>query len=331
MMTTAQAASEPLPVDELPVDGGDADITDVNFDEELQAITIGSRVHHEKLGNSKAFTKEQAERAANEFGADSDFVNARKMLIDAKAEVWRNVVSIRGRVNAYWKSVTVPHPEVGVRLIRRDQVEAFNAQMEVFHGELMNAVDSLAEAYDDLKEDSKVRLADLYNEGDFVDDVRAEFNLTWDFPSLDPPEYLKKLSPKLYEAECARVKSQFSEAVLLQEQMFVAEFSKFVDSMANMLSPAAGGKKKAFRAGTADNLKEFFDRFQDLSVGSNAELNKLVEKAKSAMDGVDYTDLKNSGALKGKMKEAMDEVAEALKPLVIEKPTRKVLLADEVE
>jgi len=52
-----------------------------------------------------------------------------------------------------------------------------------------------------------------------------------DFPSVGPPDYLRQLSPDLYEQECRRVQSRFDEAVELAEQAFLDELTRLVDHL----------------------------------------------------------------------------------------------------
>ena len=53
--------------------------------------------------------------------------------------------------------------------------------------------------------------------------LRGLFDLSWDFPSVEPPPYLQQLSPALYQLECQRVAARFDEAVRLAEQAFLEE------------------------------------------------------------------------------------------------------------
>ena len=48
------------------------------------------------------------------------------------------------------------------------------------------------------------------------------FAIDFDFPSIQPPDYLQQLNPQLYEEECRRVQSRFDEAV----KAFFAEVLK---------------------------------------------------------------------------------------------------------
>ena len=94
--------------------------------------------------------------------------------------------------------------------------------------------------------------------------------MAWDFPSVEPPDYLRQLSPALYEQERARVAARFDEAVRLAEEAFTAELAKLVSHLTERLTGQDDGKPKVFRDSAVENLNEFFSRFRTLSVHSDA-------------------------------------------------------------
>ena len=55
--------------------------------------------------------------------------------------------------------------------------------------------------YGELKTRRSGRLGDLYNPSDYPPHLRDLFGISWDFPSVEPPDYLLELSPGLYEQE----------------------------------------------------------------------------------------------------------------------------------
>src|SRR6185369_4362503 len=102
----------------------------------------------------------------------------------------------------------------------------FQVQMTSFQGELLEAVATLSEHYSELKSQARRRLGRLFNSADYPASLHGLFECSWDFPSVEPPDYLRQLSPQLYEQEAARVASRFDEAVQLAEQAFTEELSK---------------------------------------------------------------------------------------------------------
>src|SRR6185312_579831 len=153
----------------------------------------------------------------------------------------------------------LPFPEPGVRLIRRDKIDEFVNLMGEFRAELADAVADLDRHFGELKQAAAERLGRLFNPGDYPETLIGLFDVSWDFPSMEPPDYLQELNPALYEAERARVAARFDEAVHLAEQAFLDEFAKVVGHLSERIA-GASGTPKVFRDSAINNLSEFFER-----------------------------------------------------------------------
>jgi hypothetical protein len=143
---------------------------------------------------------------------------------------------------------------------------------------LHRAVAALDEHYAELKATARRRLGQLYNPNDYPPSLQGLFEVDWDWPSVEPPDYLLQLSPASYEQERSRVAARFEEAVHLAEQALVAELAKLVTHLTERLTNS-DGEKKIFRDSAVKNLVEFFERFKELNVGSNQDLDELVARA----------------------------------------------------
>src|SRR5205085_10817548 len=106
--------------------------------------------------------------------------------------------------------------------------EAFHQKLGELRTELHEAVARLDEHYAELQQTARQRLGRLYNAADYPSELQGLFALDWEFPSVEPPDYLLQLSPSLYEQERNRVAARFEEAVQLAEQAFRSEFAKLV-------------------------------------------------------------------------------------------------------
>src|SRR3954451_9085814 len=197
----------------------------------LRTTMAACRLQFTWFGTKKSLTAEQRAQAAEAFDAEGQFLSAGKKLLDTKHAAFRAVTAVRGKVDAYWKGMSLPFPESGVRLIKHDQVEAFAAQMTDFRVELEDAVANLDRHYGELKRAAAGRLGSLFNEADYPETLAGLFGVAWDFPNVEPPEYLVQLCPGLYEQERARVAARFEEAVRLAEQAFVEEFARLVGQL----------------------------------------------------------------------------------------------------
>jgi hypothetical protein len=282
------------------------------------------RVSFRWMGTQKTLSPEQKAQDAEAFDAEGQFLSAAKRLLDTKHSALRALTSVRGKIDSYWKGLSLPFPEPGVRLIKQEKVEEFAATMADFKVELDDAVANLDGHYAELKQAAARRLGSLFNAGDYPETLVGLFGVDFDFPSVEPPDYLVQLAPGLYEQERARVSARFEEAVRLAEQAFLDEFARLVSHLCERVSDA-GGEGKVFRDSAVNNLGEFFARFRELNVRSNAQLEELVERAQRAVRGVGAQDLRDSGTLRQRVTAELSRVQTALDDLLVDRPRRRIL------
>ena len=239
---------------------------------------VACRVKFKWFGTSKSLTSNQKSRAAESFGADGNAISAAKRLIDTKHESYRALTSVKSQINKHWRDASLPYPESGIRLIRNDSVDEFNASLLGFKNQLNDGVVDLNHHYSDLKEVARLRLGSLFNHDDYPSSLSDEFNVSWDFPSVDAPDYLRSLSPEIYRRECERVRSQFSNAVELAEQMFQDQLAELVEHLVERLSANEGGKQKTFRDSTITNLDDSFQGFVNSTSEAMKSLANLLSK-----------------------------------------------------
>lgn len=144
-------------------------------------------------------------------------------------------------------------------------------------------------------------------------------------PKVEPPEYLLRLSPAVYAQERQRIAAKFDEAVKLAEQAFTAEFSSLVSHLVERLTPGPDGGRKVFRDSALTHLSEFVARFRELDVGSNPELEQMVDTARKAIGNIDPAAVRDSDALRRQVAGQLSTVAAHLDQLLVDQPRRRVL------
>jgi hypothetical protein len=134
------------------------------------------------------------------------------------------------------------------------------------------------------------------------------------------------LSPQLYEQEQARVSARFEEAVRLAEEAFLGEFGRLVAHLSERLSGTNDdGTTKVFRDSAIGNLTEFFGRFQQLNVRSNAQLDALVAQAQQVVRGVGPQALRDNQSLRQRVTSDLTRVQSALDDLLVDRPRRRIV------
>lgn len=299
------------------------------FAGKLRAQTIACRLHIGKLGVRRALSHDQVRTAASQFAADAKSISASKRLVDTKHPAMREVTAVLSNAKKYWHSLTVPYPDNGVRLLRRDRLEDFNAQMGRYRDSLNDHAAKLQECYEELKQSARHQLGTLFNGGDYPDRLDTEFELAWDFPNIEPPAYLRTVHPALYEAEKNRINARFEEAVALTEQAFVKQFHEMLGRLSDRLRGGTDGKRKVFRDSSVENLHAFFDTFSEMSVGSSRELEGLVNQARLILDNKSAADLRGDQVLAESIGARLAEIENSLNTMVVDRPTRAFDLEDE--
>ncbi len=277
------------------------------------------------LGCRKTLSREQKNQAADMFGAEGEYVSAAKKLLDTSHPAYKGVNSVKSQIVSFWRTMSLPYPEPGIRLIRQDDIGPFQVQMTSLQESLSNAVEILNSHYAELKSAARQRLGSLFNAGDYPATLEGLFECSWDFPSVEPPDYLRQLSPQLYAQEAARVAARFDEAVQLAEQAFTEELSRLVSHLTERLSGQEDGKPKVFRDSAIENLGEFFERFRHLNIRSDEQLDGLVSQAQGIVRGVQPQQLRDDVPLRQQVATQLSGVQAVLDGLLVDRPRRNIL------
>ena len=293
--------------------------------ERLRRLAAAVRVHFTWWGVHRTLTTQQKAEVGDAYGADARLLSAGKKIIDVRHEAFRRLTSLRTRIVASWRGLSLPYVEPGIRLIRQADVDAFVHTLEGFRDELTQAEADLNAVYDQIKADARQRLGRLYNPADYPPEVRGLFAVAWDFPSVEPPSYLLRLNPDLYREEQERVARRFEEAVRLAEQAFVSEFARLVAHLTDRLANGEGGERRIFRDSVVTNLTEFFEKFKHLNVRSSEELDRLVEQAQGLVRGVTPQDLRDNDSLRQQVTTKMAQVQARLDGMIVERPRRQII------
>src|SRR3954471_671300 len=131
-----------LTVSDIPLDSNSAA-------QQLRRTAAAVRVHFTWWGVHKTLTSQQKEEVGLAYAADARFLTAGKKLVDTRHEAFRKLTSVRGRAVQFWRGLTLPYTEAGMRLIRQSDVEGFVHAMEGFRDELRQAEADLNGVYEE--------------------------------------------------------------------------------------------------------------------------------------------------------------------------------------
>jgi hypothetical protein len=277
------------------------------------------------LGVRKTLAPEQRTTAARAFHADRELLSASKLILDTKNPAYRAVAAVRSEASSYWRTVTLPFPEAGIRLLPQNSLGLFAQTMQTYRERLQDAARELSGQYDTIKSEAQRRLGTLFNASDYPTTLDGLFDLEVSYPTIEPPNYLMALHPDVYQAEQARVRERFESAVELAEQAFATELQRLVTHLAERLTGLQDGQPKVFRDSAVENFTEFFDRFRRLNVRSNPELDALVDQARQVINGIEPQQLRDSVRLRAMVLNDFTRIEQAVGGLLIDRPRRNIL------
>jgi hypothetical protein len=291
----------------------------------LRRTAAAVRVMLHWWGVHRALTVQQKKEFSAVTAADASFLTAGKKLVDTKHKAFRRLTGIRTRIKSYWRGISLPYVESGMRLIRQADIPAFIHTMEGFRDELQTAETQLNDVYEEVKNIARRRLGSLFNPADYPAAIRDLFSVEWDFPSVEPPSYLMRVAPEVFEEERRRVMARFEEAVSLAEQAFATELTRLLSHLTERLTNKETGERRRFHDSALTNLTDFLARFQQLNVRSKPELDALVEEVQRLIEGVSPQELRDSSSLRQEIAQEMSRVREQVDGLITDVPRRRLV------
>ena len=277
------------------------------------------------LGVRKTLAPEQRTTAARAFHADREFLSASKLILDTKNPAYRAVAAVRSESSGYWRTVTLPFPEAGIRLLPQNSLGMFASTMGTYRERLQEAARELSGHYDTMKSEAERRLGTLFNASDYPSTLDGLFDMEWSVVPIEPPNYLVALSPDVFQQEQARVRERFESAVELAEQAFATELQRLTSHLAERLTGLHDGQPKVFRDSAVENLREFFERFRQLNIRSSPELDALVEQAQQTITGVEPQTLRDSNRLRQMVARDFETIQASVGEMLVDRPRRNIL------
>jgi len=299
--------------------------TTPNAAQRLRTTMAAVRLAFTWLGVRKTLAPEQRTTAARAFHADRELLSASKLILDLKHPAYRAVAAVRSEASSYWRTVTLPFPEAGVRLLPQNSLGQFASTMGTCRDRLQEAARELASQYDQMKSEAERRLGTLFNQADYPTTLDGLFDMEWSVVPIEPPQYLVALNPEVFQQEQARVRERFESAVELAEQGFATELQRLTAHLAERLTGLHDGQPKVFRDSAVENLREFFERFRQLNIRSSPELDALVEQAQQTINGVEPQTLRDSNRLRQMVARDFEQIQASVGEMLVDRPRRNIL------
>ena len=299
--------------------------TSPNSAQRLRTTMAAVKLAFTWLGVRKTLAPEQRTTAARAFHADRELLSASKLILDLKHPAYRAVAAVRSEASGYWRTITLPFPEAGIRLLPQNSLGLFATTMQAYRERLQETARELSSQYDTMKSEAERRLGTLFNASDYPQTLDGLFDLEVSYPTIEPPAYLVSLHPEVYQQEQARVRERFESAVELAEQAFATELQRLTAHLAERLTGLHDGQPKVFRDSAVENLREFFERFRRLNIRSSPELDILVEEAQQVITGIEPQQLRDSVRLRQMVARDFEQIQASVGEMLVDRPRRNIL------
>lgn len=302
-----------------------ADASIVGTAREMRQSMGAVKLSFSWLGTRRKLSDAQTTQAANSFDAAADLVSASKKLIDTSHPAYKAATAIKSQAMSYWRGMTLPYPQDGVRLIRQADVDAFEVKMREFKDQLAAAAANLQLEYEAIKTAAREKLGQLYNPADYPPTLEGMFSISWEYPPVEPPRYLMNFNPELYEQEQSRIQQRFENAVAMAEEAFAEQLADMVSHLIERLADNPDGTQKVFRASSIENIKEFYDNFRKMNVRSNPQLESLISQASNLVSGVSTQEIRTDKSLRQNLSAQMSTLQSALNNVIVDAPRRRIM------
>jgi hypothetical protein len=235
-----------------------------------------------------------------------------------------------GEIRRFLYNICLPF-EVGIHLLPIAAIEAVEQKLRQFAEQRQELVKAFLAAYPTLCQDAAKRLRGLYNPADYppASDVEREFGFSWQYVSFGVPDQLKGISQEVWQQEREKAAQRMAEASSEIQQVLRETMAKLVQHMAERLKVGVDGKPVRFKETTVSNLVEFLANFEFRNVTDDAELQGLVNQARTLLQGVEADDLRSTGELRARVQAGMEGLASQLDTMLTKSGSRKFRFDEE--
>ena len=173
------------------------------------------------------------------------------------------------------------------------------------------------------------RLGAHFCRGDYlsVEQAREKFQLSHEWLAFETPQKLRSISPQLFQREQEKAKQHIhdaaAEVVTSMRQGLQTMIAAFVEKLKE---PEPGKRKKQIREDSLDRLRTFIGNLKELNVSGDGELDELAERARSIVDGVDVSELKESEEIRDAVRGEFESLLPEAERLVEDAPRRRIVL-----
>jgi len=255
---------------------------------------------------------------------DQEWLTATKKLVSPQSLKPLCKIGYSARTWLYYRSLPFPIP--GLSFIPRDLINTVDDKLVQFKSDFHQAVECFIDDYNDLRENARHFLGDLFNEVDYPVNISSRFKFAWRFVVLDIPNGDSKiLAPEVYAREKEKFLETMEEARMMGINALREEFASIVGHISERFTNAGDSKPKMFKNSTVDSFYDYFQTFKDRNIFEDSDLSALVESAQGILNGTSADMIRSDVDLKEKIRVDMTDIEASMAEL-LKRPRRRIVM-----
>ncbi len=262
-----------------------------------------------------------------EVDADKDMVGVSKTLLDS--EDFKAIARHDGETRLWICSRALPGLlfRSGVYLIPDGLVASVDEYLETRKSERHELIEAFIAVYPEKVEQARESLKALFNPMDYPesDRVRTAFGMEHVWAEFGTPGRLNSISSAIMKRERDKAALKLESAAEECRSALRQGFAQLVDHMADRLS----NPEKIFRDTLVTNFKDFLTTFSFRNICDDQDLQDLVGKARTMLDGVTPEHLREEVKIRQRVAQTMEQINTQLDTMIVNRPKRKIQMKED--
>jgi hypothetical protein len=261
------------------------------------------------------------DKSGNKGKVDADVLHVSQDLIDKKKI--KDLEKHRNELLDYVKAWSVKGglltPGNGQFLVPVKAMDAIYEKITKFGAERDALLTEFGKQWNKIKEDAKVKRGAFYSDNDYPPfaEIRSRYTHDWKFISNNMAEELENIRKEYREQERVKIETECAATAIEIQEALREGFHSMIEHFTDRLGiDGETGKPKRFNERRIQDIKDFLETFSDRNLTGDKDLEKLTEKAKNLIEGVDAKQLRKNEDLRGSLKQAFTELTEKAGSLI---------------
>lgn len=180
-------------------------------------------------------------------------------------------------------------------------------------------LDEFGANFDEIIQRQKSRSKELFDETDYevFEVIRSRYDVEAIITGTVTQETLREIDERLFNEQKKLMENKWKNTVdevqFALRESFQGMIAHFADSLT---VDESTGKKKRFHETTIEKLTDFIDTFKMRNLTDDKELEKLTEKAKSLIEGLDVNQLRTDESIRDSLEKGFSQINEKATKMV---------------